>query len=170
MFWRRSNSCWRGLSRHISRRRQRVSLSLGWLPFFVNLLKRPTLREKRTRPHLGRFACVLGLLRAKIDEPTADSTAILRRLRTMHFEERFRYDENGVPRVWKPDDDIEGAFRKAKDVPVCSRLCGLGTLANGYVSTRSLLPLFSKISLVDPLPSPTNGTEEECLSCHLLRI
>ena len=39
---------------------------------------------------------------------------MLGKLRT-HFEERFRYDEQGVPRVWKPDDDIDGAFKKAKD-------------------------------------------------------
>jgi hypothetical protein len=52
-------------------------------------------------------------LRAKIDEQTAD-TAILGKLRS-HFEERFRYDEHGVPRVWKPDDDIDGTFKKAKD-------------------------------------------------------
>lgn len=58
------------------------------------------------------------VLRAKIDELTAD-TAILGKFR-MHFEERFRYDEHGVPRVWKPDDDIEGAFRKAKDEVCCS--------------------------------------------------
>jgi hypothetical protein len=69
-------------------------------------------------------------LRAKIDELTAD-TAILGKLR-MHFEERFRYDVQGVPRVWQPDDDIEGAFRKAKD-EVCSSLGGLGTVANEYV-------------------------------------
>jgi protein SEY1 len=56
-------------------------------------------------------------LRAKIDEQTAD-TVILGKLRG-HFEERFRYDEHGVPRVWKPDDDIDGAFKKAKD-QVCS--------------------------------------------------
>jgi hypothetical protein len=31
------------------------------------------------------------------------------------FEERFRYDEAGVPRVWKPEDDIEAAFTRAKD-------------------------------------------------------
>ncbi|KAN0091284.1 RHD3/Sey1 [Tylopilus felleus] len=86
-------------------------------------------------------------LRAKIDELTAD-TAILGKLR-MHFEERFRYDEHGVPRVWKPEDDIEGAFRKAKD------------------ETLSLIPLFSKISPVDPsfeytlAPLPANATEEE---------
>ncbi len=52
-------------------------------------------------------------LRAKIDEQTADAV-ILGKLRA-HFEERFRYDENGVPRVWKPEDDIDGAFKVAKD-------------------------------------------------------
>ena len=41
-------------------------------------------------------------------------SAILGKLRN-HFEERFRYDEQGVPRVWKPDDGIDGAFEKAKD-------------------------------------------------------
>jgi hypothetical protein len=58
-------------------------------------------------------------LRAKIDEQTADPN-ILGKLRG-HFEERFRYDEQGVPRVWKPDDDIDGAFKKAKD-EVCFRI------------------------------------------------
>lgn len=52
-------------------------------------------------------------LRAKIDEQTADQ-AFLSKLRN-HFEERFRYDDNGVPRVWKPEDDIDGAFKSAKD-------------------------------------------------------
>jgi hypothetical protein len=52
-------------------------------------------------------------LRAKIDEQTADQ-AFLSKLRN-HFEERFRYDEGGVPRVWKPDDDIDSAFKQAKD-------------------------------------------------------
>jgi len=36
-------------------------------------------------------------------------------LRT-YFEERFHYDEQGVPRVWKSGDDIDGVFKKAKDV------------------------------------------------------
>ena len=52
-------------------------------------------------------------LKAKIDEQTAD-TALVGKLRA-HFEDRFRYDDEGVPRVWKPDDDIDSAFRKAKD-------------------------------------------------------
>ena len=51
--------------------------------------------------------------RSKVDEQTAD-TVILGKLRT-HFEERFRYDEQGIPRVWKPEDDIDNAFRKAKE-------------------------------------------------------
>ncbi|KAH9971137.1 root hair defective 3 GTP-binding protein [Lactifluus volemus] len=69
-------------------------------------------------------------LRAKIDEQTAD-TAILTKLRA-YFEERFRYDEQGVPRVWKPSDDIDGAFKKAKDV------------------TLELISLYSKIAPADP--------------------
>jgi hypothetical protein len=46
---------------------------------------------------------------------------ILGKLRE-HFEERFRYDKQVVPRVWKPDDDIDGAFKKVKD-QVQSFLC-----------------------------------------------
>ena len=52
-------------------------------------------------------------LRAKIDEQTSDAI-FLGKLRTF-FEERFRYDDEGTPRVWKPEDDIDGAFKKAKE-------------------------------------------------------
>ncbi|KAJ4479936.1 protein SEY1 [Lentinula aciculospora] len=68
-------------------------------------------------------------LRSKIDEQTADSVFV-GRLR-VHFEERFRYDEQGVPRVWKPEDDIDGAYKKAKD------------------QTSELIPLYSKIVPLD---------------------
>ncbi|KAF9478797.1 protein SEY1 [Pholiota conissans] len=87
--------------------------------------------------------------RAKIDEQTADQ-AFLSKLRS-HFEERFRYDESGVPRVWKPDDDIDNAFRKAKE------------------QTLELVPLYSKIAPEDgalefELPSESSdslaGTDE----------
>ncbi|KAJ6494940.1 RHD3/Sey1 [Mycena vulgaris] len=67
---------------------------------------------------------------AKISEQTADPV-ILGKLRG-HFEERFRYDEMGVPRVWKPEDDIDSAFKKAKD------------------ETLDLIPLYSKIAPTDP--------------------
>ncbi|WWD17114.1 protein SEY1 [Kwoniella shandongensis] len=78
-------------------------------------------------------------LRKKLEEQTSDAT-ILATLRS-NFEERFRYDDAGVPRVWKPADDIEAAFRKSKD------------------DTLALLPLFAEItpsspSLLPALPSP----------------
>lgn len=59
-------------------------------------------------------------LRSKVDEQTADAV-LLGKLRA-HFEERFRYDEAGVPQVWKPGDDIDGAFRKARDEVCCVML------------------------------------------------
>lgn len=52
-------------------------------------------------------------LRSKVDEQTADTT-LIGKLR-VRFEDKFRYDENGVPRVWKPGDDIDTAFRQARD-------------------------------------------------------
>jgi hypothetical protein len=82
-------------------------------------------------------------LRAKVDEQTAD-TAILTKLRT-YFEERFRYDEQGVPRVWKPDDDIDGTFKKAKDV------------------TLELISLYAKITPQDPklAYTPPESSEDD---------
>ncbi|KAF9653272.1 protein SEY1 [Thelephora ganbajun] len=86
---------------------------------------------------------------AKIDEQTADA-AIIGKLRA-HFEERFRYDEAGIPRVWRPDDDIDGAFKFAKD------------------NTLALIPIYSKIKPMDTSleyslpsePSDLNGETEE---------
>lgn len=52
-------------------------------------------------------------LRAKIDEQTAESILLVKL--KLIFEERFRYDDEGVPRVWKPEDDIDSIFKKAKD-------------------------------------------------------
>ncbi|KAJ6489560.1 RHD3/Sey1 [Mycena vitilis] len=88
-------------------------------------------------------------LRTKIDEQTAEPV-ILGKLRT-HFEERFRYDETGVPRVWKPEDDIDGAFKKAKD------------------ETLDLIPLYSKIQPEDPsleytLPADSVALPSDSLS------
>ncbi|KAI9104735.1 RHD3/Sey1 [Phlyctochytrium arcticum] len=39
---------------------------------------------------------------------------VIERLRHK-FEDRFRYDDAGLPRVWKPGDDIDGQFSKARD-------------------------------------------------------
>jgi len=30
-----------------------------------------------------------------------------------NFESIFRYDSNGLPKVWKPGDDIDGHFQMA---------------------------------------------------------
>lgn len=67
------------------------------------------------------------LLRRRIDEELADSMILLK-LRN-RFEEKFRYDEKGLPRVWKPEDDIDSFFSKAKD------------------ETLKLIPIYSKIDL-----------------------
>jgi len=52
-------------------------------------------------------------LRSKIDEHTSES-ALLTKLKGV-FEDKFRYDSEGVPRVWKPEDDIDGIFKKARE-------------------------------------------------------
>lgn len=85
------------------------------------------------------------VLRKKLEEQTADPV-VLSTLRD-NFEQRFRYDENGVPRVWRPDDDLEGAFKKARD------------------ETLTLLPLFAEVkpqdeSLLPTLPSPEEAMDD----------
>ncbi|GBB84423.1 hypothetical protein RclHR1_01100015 [Rhizophagus clarus] len=52
-------------------------------------------------------------LRKKIDDELADNMFLLK-LRE-RFEEKFRYDNEGLPKVWKPEDDIDAHFRKARD-------------------------------------------------------
>jgi hypothetical protein len=47
------------------------------------------------------------------------------------FEDKFRY-QDGVPRVWRPEDDIDGLFRTARE------------------ETLALIPLFAKIAPQDP--------------------
>ncbi|KAJ7222603.1 root hair defective 3 GTP-binding protein-domain-containing protein [Mycena pura] len=63
-------------------------------------------------------------LRAKIDEQTAEPV-ILGKL-CEHFEKRFQ-------RVWKPEDDIDGVFKEARD------------------ETLGLIRLYSRIQPLDPL-------------------
>ena len=65
-----------------------------------------------------------GVLRAKIDEEMMEGNLLLK-LRE-NFEDKFRYDESGVPRIWRPTDDIEGTYTKARE------------------STLTLIPLLSR--------------------------
>lgn len=65
-----------------------------------------------------------GVLRAKIDEEMMEGNLLLK-LRE-NFEDKFRYDDEGVPRIWRPTDDIEGIYTKAREstlqlIPLLSR-------------------------------------------------
>lgn len=68
-----------------------------------------------------------GVLRAKVDEEMMEGNLLLK-LRE-NFEDKFRYDAEGVPRIWRPTDDIEGAYTKARE------------------STLHLIPLLSRFRL-----------------------
>lgn len=50
-------------------------------------------------------------------------------LTVLSFEDKFRYDEAGVPRIWRPTDDIEGVYTKARE------------------STLTLIPILSRFNL-----------------------
>lgn len=65
-----------------------------------------------------------GALRDKVDEELMEGNLLLK-LRE-HFEDKFRYDDEGVPRIWRPTDDIEGVYTRAREstlelVPLLSR-------------------------------------------------
>ncbi|KAF9979290.1 Dynamin-like GTPase that mediates homotypic ER fusion [Actinomortierella ambigua] len=78
--------------------------------------------------NLRRQAWVL--MTKKVQEESVDGMMLLK-LRN-RFEEKFRYDERGLPRVWKPDDDIDTPFRKARE------------------ETVELVPLYARIDTMDP--------------------
>jgi hypothetical protein len=73
-------------------------------------------------------------LREKIEEEVMEGNILLK-LRE-NFEDKFRYDEAGVPRIWRPTDDIEGIYTKARE------------------STLTLIPLLSKFKLLSSQGSP----------------
>ncbi|KAH6695812.1 RHD3/Sey1, partial [Plectosphaerella plurivora] len=73
-------------------------------------------------------------LREKIEEEVMEGNILLK-LRE-NFEDKFRYDEAGVPRIWSPADDIEGIYTKARE------------------STLTLIPLLSRFRLADTYAPP----------------
>jgi len=75
-----------------------------------------------------------GALRGKIDEEMMEGNLLLK-LRE-NFEDKFRYDEEGVPRIWRPTDDIEGLYTRARE------------------STLELIPLLSRFKLSRTSASP----------------
>ncbi|KAF1353223.1 RHD3/Sey1 [Delphinella strobiligena] len=74
------------------------------------------------------------VLRAKIDEEVMEGNILLK-LRE-NFEDKFRYDDDGVPRIWRPTDDIEGIYTKARE------------------STLQLIPLLETFKLSETGTSP----------------
>ncbi|KAL2195648.1 RHD3/Sey1 [Corynascus similis CBS 632.67] len=73
-------------------------------------------------------------LREKIEEEMMESN-ILMKLRE-NFEDKFRYDEEGVPRIWRPTDDIEGVYTRARE------------------STLGLIPLLARFRLAETYAAP----------------
>ncbi|KAJ9641887.1 Dynamin-like GTPase that mediates homotypic ER fusion [Coniosporium tulheliwenetii] len=68
-----------------------------------------------------------GALRSKIEEELMEGNLLLN-LRE-NFEDKFRYDADGVPRIWRPTDDIEGVYTRARE------------------STLQLIPLLARFRL-----------------------
>jgi hypothetical protein len=97
-----------------------------------------------------------GALRAKVDEEMMEGNLLLK-LRE-NFEDKFRYDEAGVPRIWRPTDDIEGLYTKARE------------------STLTLIPLLSRFrhsetgqpppldQWIGPTPATATAADEEDLT------
>ncbi|KAH7112155.1 RHD3/Sey1 [Dendryphion nanum] len=75
-----------------------------------------------------------GVLHAKVDEEVMEGNILLK-LRE-NFEDKFRYDEHGVPRIWRPTDDIEGLYTKARE------------------STITLIPLLARFKLTKTSAPP----------------
>jgi hypothetical protein len=73
-------------------------------------------------------------LREKIEEEMMESN-ILMKLRE-NFEDKFRYDDEGVPRIWRPSDDIEGIYTRARE------------------STLGLIPLLARFRLAETYAPP----------------
>lgn len=85
----------------------------------------------------------------KVHQQTADAVLSVR-LRA-YFEERFRYDQDGVPRVWKPTDDMDGAFVRARD------------------ATLQLIPLYARIAPTDPtLLQKVKASEQDSVYVELV--
>lgn len=90
--------------------------------------------DQRTKEILSRKGWIS--LRNKIDEQTVDATLLVKL--KLAFEDKFRYDAAGVPKVWKPEDDIDGAFRTARE------------------ATLALIPIYAAIQ-------PAEKSLESCI-------
>lgn len=97
-----------------------------------------------------------GVLRAKIEEEMMEGNLLLK-LRE-NFEDKFRYDEAGVPRIWRPTDDIEGIYTKARE----STLTLIPLLSRFQSSNTSAPPPLD--SWIGDAPSTVTPADEEDLT------
>ncbi|WFC98316.1 Dynamin-like GTPase that mediates homotypic ER fusion [Malassezia yamatoensis] len=102
---------------------------------------------------------------AKVHQQTAEAVLSVR-LRA-YFEERFRYDQEGVPRVLRPTDDMDGIFVSARDATL-----RLIPMYAQIAPTDSALLSSVKQSIQDPvyLESVQTGDEEPLDVDESLRI
>ena len=97
-----------------------------------------------------------GVLRSKIDEEMMEGNLLLK-LRE-NFEDKFRYDEAGVPRIWRPTDDIEGIYTKARE----STLTLIPLLARFRHSETGAPPPLDQ--WIGPTPAAATPADEEDLT------
>ena len=94
-------------------------------------------------------------LKAKIGEEMMEGNLLLK-LRE-NFEDKFRYDEAGVPRIWRPTDDIEGVYTKARE----STLTLIPLLSRFQSSRSSAPPPLDR--WIGPVPESASPADEEDL-------
>ncbi|OAP61496.1 protein sey1 [Fonsecaea erecta] len=97
-----------------------------------------------------------GVLRSKIDEEMMEGNLLLK-LRE-NFEDKFRYDEAGVPRIWRPTDDIEGIYTRARE----STLTLIPLLARFRHSETGAPPPLDR--WIGPTPAAATAADEEDLT------
>lgn len=95
-----------------------------------------------------------GVLRAKIEEEMMEGNLLLK-LRE-NFEDKFRYDDAGVPRIWRPTDDIEGIYTKARESTLT-----LIPLLSSFKSTHASTPPPLADWIGDPPSNVTPADEED---------
>ena len=96
------------------------------------------------------------VLRSKIDEEMMEGNLLLK-LRE-NFEDKFRYDESDVPRIWRPSDDIEGIYTKARE----STLKLIPLLARFKHSETDAPPPLDR--WIGPTPAVATPADEEDLT------
>lgn len=97
-----------------------------------------------------------GALRDKIEEELMEGNLLLK-LRE-NFEDKFRYDDEGVPRIWRPTDDIESMYTKARE----STLTLIPLLARFKLSRTSAAPPLD--AWIGEPPSTVTSADEEDLN------